>query len=121
MFIGCACWCWRQDKWDEFGEGRMEETVFVIHRGKGHRGKSDHSRFPSTELGMRPVGLDLRSTRRGVGLPLSTCCPGLSAPWFSRLCMLELGFGTQKQVGRGRLGRDGLWDPQEIPWGRQWK
>lgn len=53
VFTGIACCCWRLGNWDEFEEGRLEENAFVIHRGWGHREKGDHSRFPTTELGMR--------------------------------------------------------------------
>lgn len=32
--------------------------------------------------------------------------------WLSRGCLLDLGAGIQGQVREGKLGGDGLWDPQ---------
>lgn len=66
VFPGNVCLCWRLGSWDEFGEGRLEEKVFVIHCGWGPRGKGEHSRFSATGLMMRWG--DPRSRRRGVKL-----------------------------------------------------
>lgn len=55
------------------GERRMEEKVFVICWEWGRKGKGDHGKFPATELGMRlgGGGLDLRSSRKCLCLPLA--------------------------------------------------
>lgn len=53
VFPGNVCFCWRLGSWDEFGKGRLEEKVFVIHCGWGPRGKGKHSRFSATGLMMR--------------------------------------------------------------------
>lgn len=70
--------------------------------GWGQIGKGGHSRFPVTELEIRLGILDLRDSRRVVGLPLAYC-PQKSSPGVSRCCLLELGSGTKD-----------LWDPSEM-------
>lgn len=80
------------EDWDELGGGRLEEKVFVSHWGWSPRGKEDHSRFPATELGTR-LG-DCTET-----LPSAYLYPGRSCPRVSMECLLELGFGTNQQVG----------------------
>jgi hypothetical protein len=52
------------------------------------KGKGDHSRFPATELEIKLGRLDLRNSRRGVGLP--------SAYWLPR----ELVSETKQGVGK---------------------
>lgn len=97
------------------GKRRLEKKVVVIHWvGWGQRRKGEHSRFPATELGMRLRALGLRAVGEVWFHLQSVCCSGRSCPLVSRGCLLEFRSGTKQQVGRGRLGRDTLWDPQEM-------
>lgn len=54
-----------------WGEGRLEENVFVICWGWGQRGRRNLSRFPATDLGMRLGGLDLKKQKEGCGSVVS--------------------------------------------------
>lgn len=79
----------------ELGEGRFLENIFVICWGLDHRRREDHSRFSVTELGdeagIRPGGVE-------VVLLIccqTTCLPGRSGPWVSRVHIL--GFGAGKK------------------------
>ena len=68
VFTGNACWCWELRYWDELREGPSDLL--------GMRSKSrDHRRFPSMELKMRLGSLDLRSSRRSMGLPSANVLP----------------------------------------------
>lgn len=55
---------------------------------------------------MRLGGLDLRTSRRGLGLSVFNLLIALggTALGVSRGRLLELGSGTKRQVGGGRLG-----------------
>lgn len=72
---GDICWCWRLGCWDESEELRLEGNVFVIHLKQNLRWKGDHGNFPATELEMIVEELDLRSRRRGVGVPSACLLP----------------------------------------------
>lgn len=45
VFTGNAIWCWGLGYWDELGEGKLEEKVFVIPCGWNKKGNRDHIHF----------------------------------------------------------------------------
>lgn len=75
-----------------------------LHHPLCQRGKEDHSRLPAIELRIRLGVLELRSSKRGVGLLSAYLWPWGSSPMVYRGCLLELGFVTKQQEREKRLG-----------------
>lgn len=55
---------WKLRLWDEFGERRWKEKMFVIYWECGQRGKRDNSRCSGTDLGMSLGELELLEKAR---------------------------------------------------------
>lgn len=94
----------------------------LIPLGWGHIGKVDWSSFAAIDTGIAWGGsawggLDLRKSRKGTDLPSAYLLLGRNDPWTSRGYLLGLGSGIKRPSVGGRLGEDGLWDPQEM-WAR---